>query len=193
MGITNYKCESLVRKNKRGGGLAIYINECLTSTLNNRFSVVNADFECLVLHLDEIIIVAIYRPPLGCKNLFLDFLDELLDYLSNQKLHFVILGDVNIDITSESSCANDLRHIISSYGCSNKISAPTRVTAESATSLDVCVTHLCDSDILAGVLACDISDHLPVFCLLPNVQKNKKKTPTRIEKLIPVPSNNLAY
>lgn len=70
--------------------------------------------------------------------------------------------------------ANDLRLIIPSYGSSSKIRAHTRVTTKSAISLDVCVTDLYDVDILAGVLACDINDHLALFWLHPNVQKTQK-------------------
>lgn len=181
------KCESWVRKNKRGGRRAVYVNECFTTTINHSFLVINADCECLVLHLDEIIIVTTYRSPLGCKKMFLDLLDELFDYLSSLKYSFVIMGDVNVDIASESSCANDLRHIISTYGSSNMIRVPTHVSTKSESSLDVSVIDLGDSDILAGVLPCDISTHLLVSCLLPNVSKKKRKKATRVENLMPVP------
>lgn len=42
---------------------------------------------------------------------------------------------------------------------------PTRVTATSATSLDIWVTNISVADVMPSVIAHDVSDRMPIFCL----------------------------
>lgn len=43
------------------------------------------------------------------------------------------------------------------------ITLPTRVTASSATLLDVCINNVHAPTVTAGVMSVDISDHLSIF------------------------------
>ena len=48
------------------------------------------------------------------------------------------------------------------------ITKPTRVTEHTATLIDHIYTNSVDVEISSGILTIDISDHLPVFCVLQN-------------------------
>lgn len=160
-----YICRSLVRKEKRGGGVSVYVRAGLPNYVLEEYSVINPNVECLVVCIRKTLTAVVYRPPLGSKLHFFTFLESLLDFFTSSGYHFIIMGDVNIDFSSDCPQTDDLRNIISTYGCINQITMPTRITAKSASSLDICISNLRDADVTAGVLSCDISDHLPIFCL----------------------------
>lgn len=89
------------------------------------------------------------------------------------KLETILIGDFNID-----ACPGNLQYmrfqeIFESYGCSNVIDAPTRITPTTQTTLDLCVTSFSPEHIRAGVLMRGLSDHLPRYCLLPHRQPSK--------------------
>lgn len=88
---------------------------------------------------------------------------------------FLITGDVNINMLGNDVSTREFKNIIKSYACENLINLSTRITAESATLLDVCITNIFCQDATAGLLTLDISDHLPVFCFLPVVKAQDTK------------------
>lgn len=55
------------------------------------------------------------------------------------------------------------------------ISLPTKITSESATSIDVCITNINQTELPPGICTQDISDHLPIFCLSRRPKQGKKK------------------
>lgn len=97
---------------------------------------------------------------------------------------FAILGDSNIDMIAENTITREYNQLLYSYACSNIITLPTRVTAHSATLLDVCITNVHVSSVTAGVMSSDISDHLPIFCFLPCSEKYKRSAPVHSYRLI---------
>ena len=46
------------------------------------------------------------------------------------------------------------------------ITKPTRITDHSKTLIDHIYTNMPLSEVLSGIAVCDISDHLPVFCVM---------------------------
>ena len=67
-----------------------------------------------------------------------------------------------------------------SEGCFNFIDKPTRVTANSSTSIDHFYTdNLLLKSIQAEILNYEISDHLPLFCLITYSPKMEKIKYTR--------------
>lgn len=61
--------------------------------------------------------------------------------------------------------------MMSSYSCANVINLPTRITTSTRTALDLCFTDFLPNDVQSGVMACDVSDHLPFFVFLPHSRK----------------------
>lgn len=163
--FNDYKCASLGRVNKRGGGVAIYLKQNIFWNVVEHFSVITADVECLVLDAKTVIIAVIYRPPTGNKEDFLRFLEDLLSFLGGTSKPFLIMGDINIDLLKCNSYVIEMKNLLSAWGCTNAVTLPTRVTLETSSSIDICITNLNAREATSGVFTQDISDHMPVFCL----------------------------
>lgn len=85
------------------------------------------------------------------------------------------MGDVNINMMSQDLYALDLINLIASYGCENAILEPTRVTHNSSTSIDVCITSVNKNDYNAGILCSGLSDHLPIYICTQNLFIKEKR------------------
>ena len=81
----------------------------------------------------------------------------------------MITGDLNIDLLNfdQNNKVNNFLNMMSLNGFSSLITLPTRVTEKSATLIDHIFIWTCKptSDIFAGNLICDISDHFANFCI----------------------------
>lgn len=60
--FNGYICESVFRKNRRGGGCSHYIKNILNYSFLAEFSAVNDDYEFIALKCCNTVIVAIYHP-----------------------------------------------------------------------------------------------------------------------------------
>lgn len=171
--FNNYAYNGLLRPNGRGGGLAIYAKCCYPHSVLEDYSIMSPSVECLAVSLPNVIVVAIYRPPTGNKREFLDFLEKMLENLNSSTLPFVLMGDININLLHDDPCTADFNGVISSFACYNHITLPTRITLDTATLLDVCVTNIEPRNIESGLLSSDISDHIPIFCFINRVRERK--------------------
>lgn len=99
---------------------------------------------------------------------------------------FAILGDTDMDMMAENTITREYNQLLLLYfyACSNIITLPTRVTAHSATLLDVCITNVHLHPVTASVMSSGISDHLPIFCFLPCSEKYKQSSPVYSYHLI---------
>lgn len=132
---------------------------------------IDTNIESLFIRLSNVVIGALYRPPSGILPEFMTFLENTLDSFGPMAVPIVILGDVNIDSNSDSPSSRELKDIIHAHAFQNTIRRPTRVTTATATCLDVCITNIENSSLKCGVLSCDLSDHMPIFCLAPVTTK----------------------
>lgn len=60
------------------------------------------------------------------------------------------------------------------------ITLPTRITTDTATSIDVCLTNMESNHITAGAILYDISDHLPIFCFGSFLTSKDKRCTERV-------------
>lgn len=74
------------------------------------------------------------------------------------------MGDLNIDLLSDDSHSRELQSLISSYACINYITLPTRITCNTDTLLDICISNV---QLPHTELSLDIIGHLPIFCFIP--------------------------
>lgn len=160
--IDGYRGMHLMRDEKRGGGVSVYIKDTISFTGIDEFCEITNDVECIALHVRKITMCVIYRPPTGNRETFYTFLERILAHACSRNEYCIIMGDLNIDMNSEVPSL-ELQTLLSCHGCVNHIILPTRIAPKSATLLDVCISNFSDWDISTGVLAADISDHLPVF------------------------------
>lgn len=74
--------------------------------------------------------------------------------------------------------------LVNSYACENVITEATRITSNTASLLDICVTNKRPLLCLAGVLSAEIGDHLAVFCLIPvSFDKRQRQTEKFFRKI----------
>lgn len=131
----------------------------------NELTCITPNVECLVVRLKDVVVAAVYRPPLGHKSEFFEFMETLLPSLHSIHAAFLVMGDVNINMLSGDASSEHFESVLRTYACTNLITLPTRITGNSATLLDICVTSVPSVQCSTGVFFLDISDYLPIFCV----------------------------
>ena len=113
---------------------------------------------------DGYTIAVIYRHPKNNVNIFLDALDDKLQILNNNRRKVVLMGDLIIDLNSDSSRRADYVNLIESNAFSNLITQPTCVTADSQTIIDHILTNDNESVITPRVFLYKLADHYAIYC-----------------------------
>lgn len=107
--------------------------------------------------------------------IFLNFLENLFIVFDTYQLPFVMMGDVNIDMNLENTATAELSDIRKSFGRTNTIAVPIRISSGCASLLDLCITNIHDTDFSTGFFFFSyISDHLPIFLLAFLPKKNRE-------------------
>ena len=157
--------------NKRGGGLVIYVKDCIFehATILEKYCSSTADIEQLWISIKEPncknkVIGLVYRPPSGTIETCLSKIrEDLEDIQSNQNCEITLMGDLNINYKNRNSASFKLfKEIERDFGLRQLITNPTRITTKSSTLIDIILTD-CDCVSASGVLDICISDHLPVY------------------------------
>lgn len=164
------------RNNRKGGGSSIYVKAGISYEVLSEFSCVTVHFESVTIKCVGVLIASIYRPPAGDVKEFVEYVSSILEYASLLNLQIVLVGDFNIDILTPSTQCQQFLDVIESFSCSNVICSPTRITIQSATLIDLCVTSCDKNAIFSGIITFDLSDHLPVFCFFPRVKKATRES-----------------
>ena len=95
--------------------------------------------------------------------LFFDNLEQNMQALNDKKTKVMIMGDINIDLASQTNYVSDYNLLLQSNFFFSLITNPTRVTNSSKTIIDHVLTNDTDSILAPGVLTYSISDHYPIF------------------------------
>ena len=90
-----------------------------------------------------------------------------LNKINKTKNAYYIVGDFNINVCDNlnSNVQSYIQSIYSLGGCSI-IDKPARITSSTATLIDHLYTNNLKNPYIPGILIADISDHLPIFCLI---------------------------
>ena len=119
-------------------------------------------FVNLKLRNTTITLGVVYRPPKSNLQLFNEELKVTLDQISKNG-DCVLLGDFNLDVTSDSTSVQEFLTTLSSHYLHPKIDQPTRITSKSATVIDNIFTNVFDRNSFSKIIVDDISDHLPIY------------------------------
>ena len=167
-----------IRKDRgygRGGGVLMYVSDNLSFKPRNDLSSICKTAECLCIEVDlpkekNFIVCLVYRPPSNDVPSFLDDLESLLFTINSSNKSICVMGDFNIDLLNH--CQNSLRfqNILDSNAFCTMIDKPSRVSEHSSTLLDNIFVKSTKEYSQSGLFYSEISDHLPVFCLLYNNQ-----------------------
>ena len=196
--LPGYKFFHEDRKNKRGGGVGIFIEDGLSDNAqlvsNNLFH--DETFEGLTVKLPNLgsrpntslIILTLYRQPNDSNtNQFLGLLEEWLAQFDRKSNELVITGDMNLDLLKYEShlATSSYLDLMASHGLSPGITRPTRIKHSSASLIDHLFTK--HTNILSGILVSELAgshgytDHYPIFGLL-KTTRNMKPTELTITK-----------
>jgi hypothetical protein len=123
------------------------------------------------------IIGCIYRHPKANLNAFTSELENILSLLNQSKHNVYILGDMNIDFFKYNSHIPTEEYLDMLYSqiFLPLITKPTRVTDHTATLIAHIYTNSALQSITSGIACLDISDHLPIFCIVESFSKNAIK------------------
>ena len=166
---------------KKGGGICIYVKNKYSYDSLEELCAIGPNYETLGIkvkigHVKPSYILAVYRPPSGNLNKFMDCITAYLENLDLTRSEMFMLGDINIDYKSTSMIRKlKIRNFETKFNLKQLIEDDTRVTETTATTLDWIYTstgYISD----AGVLNYNISDHLPIFL-------TRKKPRNKIKKI----------
>ncbi|XP_077991076.1 uncharacterized protein LOC144445410 [Glandiceps talaboti] len=87
---------------------------------------------------------------------------------SNRKC--IIVGDINIDVTSTSNTVEKYISLLNSYNFEQTISIRTRICENTATTIDHILTNITDHFIECGCIETDVSDHFCTFAIVKNLK-----------------------
>jgi hypothetical protein len=168
-------------KDKKGGEVSLFIIENITYNVHSDLYYFNDFIECLFIEipkyvtglLKDVLIGVTYRPPDKNIQEFSTVIEEMLTKIKQENKYVYIMGDFNINLLNVDT------HIPSSEFLENMflyyffpmITKPTKVKGDSATIIDnIYCNNMDNMDICNGILYTDISDHFPVFTIIPNVK-----------------------
>ena len=175
--MSGYIFSEYHRNNKSGGGVGIYIRNCLEHNTREDLSVFNDDFEAIFVEISNttlnlnknVIIGTIYRPPGSDLIGFNERIVDLMDRIVKENKICYLAGDYNINLLNHDThqLTAEFLNIMYSNSFIPLINRPTRVTEHSATLIDNVFTNGLTSIInsLQGILISDITDHFPVFTI----------------------------
>ena len=104
--------------------------------------------------------------------------------VSKERRPCYLMGDFNVNLLKQDRHP-PTKHFLDTllgHGFYPLINKPTRITTESVTLIDNILTNVHDLQTKSGIWTVDISDHLPVFTILPNYSAKttiKKKVTKR--------------
>ena len=163
-----------------GGGVAIYFHKSIR--FKERVDLRTIELETITIELNvpfvkPIILTTIYRPE-GPVEVF-NKIESLVSKIISEKKEFILLGDLNCDLLSETiSKTKHLVHIYNTYGLMQVIKEATRTTTETNTLIDHIVTNKKDNIADSGIIPCGISDHDLVYIIrhakIPKIKKDPK-------------------
>ena len=160
------------RHGRRGGGVALLINDCFDVKVRNDISLPDTLCESLFIeitlnNMKNIVVGIIYRDPNTPINSFNDNMNECLEQLSIENKSIFMMGDYNINLLNYNSiqCINDFVNIMYNNSFRPLIDKPTRITKKSVTLIDNIFTNVLTRDIHSGIFYSGVTDHLPIFQL----------------------------
>ena len=92
-----------------------------------------------------------YRPPRSNSEFFQDF-EKLVEKVDSENKEFYLLGDLNCNLLpgTYKSNSRDLINIMDIFGLSQMIEEPNRITKNTKTLIDLCLTSSPEKNISLG-------------------------------------------
>ena len=167
--IHQYRSPS--HKSGRGGGMSMYINDSLNFKSRRELDIITKNVESLLIELisknsKRTILSTIYRPADGDFKAFSTFLEDVYSiFLKSNKLFYATVDfKLNVLDYNKNEKVTKFLNLTFEYGFVPVINKPTRVTKNTATTIDHIITNsLLHKKINTGIFKLDISDHFPIY------------------------------
>ena len=163
----------------KGTGVALYVKNCLTATVNTNLSQITNNLETLFVSVSNqsgpLNIGVAYRPPSGKSEEAIIELGNILRNCSTK--HVYCMGDYNIDLHGkQNKLLNEFEETITTSGFYPSISIFTHhKTKCRQTCIDNIITNDVETIKLSGTISDRISHHLPIFLVLNlNISKHQE-------------------
>lgn len=102
------------------------------------------------------------------------YIERFFYYWVSNELKIICGGDFDVDTCSHCSITNERTWLSESFNLTNVINFPTRITANTSKIIDFFRIGTDTTNVKAGVIACDLSDHLPIFMAIEQNCRVKK-------------------
>lgn len=144
--MDGYNCVRVDSNSRYTGGVVMYIREDVKHRVVKR-DVLQKNYWVLVCKLTcknfSATIVAVYRSPSSGKSLFLDYYEQLCDELVSSGLsNIIVVGDFNIDWSSNDLYSNRLKRDVSDCGMVQLVEESTHIMQNSRTIIDLLITNI---------------------------------------------------
>ena len=190
--LPNYSFINTNRKMKTGGGVGMFISSSINYSARADLNLFKEDIlesifiEASIGEKEKIIIGTIYKPP---NNNYDDFeiqLKSILHKIDKEKKTCILMEDFNIDLLKyeQNNNANRFIHQMYSSHFYPVINKPTRISTNTATIIDNIFINNIDLNCMNGILINDLSDHLPVFQILPLISIENKPNKSYMKQVI---------
>lgn len=136
--LGSYYCRSTLEK----GGACIFLRETVSYIpLELSKYCIEQDIECCGVKIctknnNDVILLTIYRAPVGNFQVFITKLDEILSSLFSVRVNFILCGDFNVDYLVESTQKKLLNSLLTSFDMMHVVNFPTRITHSTSTAID---------------------------------------------------------
>src|SRR5271170_2425313 len=167
--LQGYTFEYSLRKDDKYGGCGCYVIKSLNYIRLPESELMLSECENISLELkvnesETISLGCIYRAP---RLNYFTFCDSLPGYLSILSIQgpIILCGDWNLDYLQLHK-HHQFFYTLFEHSLRSCIVSGTRITDHSCTSIDGLFTSLLGIECMAGTIASDISDHLPIYVSL---------------------------
>ena len=181
--LEGYDAHHVYRENARGGGVSIFCKNSFNSSKLNTISVCNNFVECCSIRvrvgtLDKVI-AGIYRPPGNLYDVFLNYINYILEDSCIKNNNAILAGDFNVNLINfDSAISTDVLNLLQSYQFIPVITKPTRFPSDSSNIQPSLLDHIYVNSLeiyKSGIILYDQTDHCPVFYQISFQQLQKQK------------------
>ena len=190
LNIDNYtfvRCDSTSRFT---GGVATYIKNNVYFSNFKKF-ILEGNYWCNVLKINLSasvwLIGCLYHSPSASDAEFLEDFEEICDSVFSSNYRGILVGDFNLNYLSNDFYVNKMKNILLTYGISQSVLEPTRITNDSQTLIDYVLSN--QYNYVVKVHSCPkITDHSIISINMCNVYNNENNL---VRKYRNLSENNL--